>query len=291
MRALTPILILYSVSISQAQDQPVPPRKDCGMCIAKIHTHTRPYEIKIKKEIPYLTTGIIMTSVALLAEHNNPIKPYSAEQVFALDRGSVNPFDRSATYNWSPSAHKASNILISTATFLPIIFIANHHLRSDLIPLAVMSAEVMLVNFGATILMKNLANRARPLTYNTVVPLEERTNATSRESFFSGHASHTTAASIYFAKVVTDYHPDMKTSLKVALWATMTTLPAVTAYLRVRAGKHFPTDVIVGYLVGGSIGYFIPHLHKLQARKSDPKVSVFPNVSPGSATLNMRIRL
>jgi len=280
-----------SVSIVHAQNKSKTHNLDCMLCSKDNHENSQPYKIKFKKEIPYLTTGVILTSVALFAESNNPIQPYSKEQVSALDRSNVNSFDRRATYNWSPSAHKASNILISTATFLPIVFIANHHLRSDLIPLSVMSIEVLMINFGATILMKNIVNRARPLTYNTVVPLEERTNATSRESFFSGHASHTTAASIYFAKVVSDYHPDMRKGLKIALWTTMTTLPALTAYLRVRAGRHFPTDVIVGYLVGASIGYFVPHLHKLQTRKKDSKVSVFPNVGPGSATLNMRIKL
>ena len=40
-------------------------------------------------------------------------------------------------------------------------------------------------------------------------------------------------------------------------------LPAVTGYLRFKAGKHFPTDIIVGYGVGATIGYLVPELHKL----------------------------
>ena len=36
---------------------------------------------------------------------------------------------------------------------------------------------------------------------------------------------------------------------------------ATTANLRVRAGKHFYTDVIIGGIVGMSVGYLVPALH------------------------------
>jgi len=140
-------------------------------------------------------------------------------------------------------------------------------------------------------MVKNLVNRDRPLTYNSNVPLEERMNAMSRESFFSGYSSHSAAASIFFAKVINDYHSDLKNGVKVGLWSTMLTIPAVTAYLSVKAGRHFPSDAIVGYLVGGAIGYFVPHLHKIQSKKSTGKVSLTPVVGPGYATLSMRIKL
>jgi len=39
-------------------------------------------------------------------------------------------------------------------------------------------------------------------------------------------------------------------------------MPAVTAYFRVNTHNHFPTDAIVGYIVGAAIGYFIPEIHK-----------------------------
>jgi len=37
-----------------------------------------------------------------------------------------------------------------------------------------------------------------------------------------------------------------------------------TAYLRVKAGKHFPTDVIVGAVIGSAVGYAVVSLHKMQ---------------------------
>jgi membrane-associated phospholipid phosphatase len=40
-----------------------------------------------------------------------------------------------------------------------------------------------------------------------------------------------------------------------------------TAILRVRAGKHFWTDVLVGYGVGASIGLAVPLMHKIEFQR------------------------
>jgi membrane-associated phospholipid phosphatase len=46
------------------------------------------------------------------------------------------------------------------------------------------------------------------------------------------------------------------------VWTGAITLPAIVGYLRVKAGRHYPSDVIVGYGVGALIGYLVPTLHK-----------------------------
>ena len=64
------------------------------------------------------------------------------------------------------------------------------------------------------------------------------------------------------AKVVSDYHPNMKKGLKAIMWSGAVMIPATTAYLRVTAGRHFPTDVVAGFATGALVGFIIPHLHK-----------------------------
>ena len=46
----------------------------------------------------------------------------------------------------------------------------------------------------------------------------------------------------------------------------------MTAYLRVRAGKHFLTDVIAGYAVGATIGILVPHLHRNQSLNDNKNI-------------------
>jgi len=44
------------------------------------------------------------------------------------------------------------------------------------------------------------------------------------------------------------------------IWTTAALIPAITGYLRVKGGKHFPTDVVVGYVVGALVGILVPRL-------------------------------
>jgi membrane-associated phospholipid phosphatase len=60
--------------------------------------------------------------------------------------------------------------------------------------------------------------------------------------------------------VLHDYFPERKWT-KIT-WGAAAVVPAWTGYQRYKAGKHFPTDVIAGYLVGGACGILIPELHK-----------------------------
>jgi len=43
--------------------------------------------------------------------------------------------------------------------------------------------------------------------------------------------------------------------------------PAYVGYLRYRGLKHFPTDILMGYIIGAGSGILIPHLHKKKGDK------------------------
>ena len=50
---------------------------------------------------------------------------------------------------------------------------------------------------------------------------------------------------------------------KGLVWGSTMSVAALTAYARVAAGRHFPSDVIVGAIVGSAIGHLIPRSHRL----------------------------
>ena len=63
-----------------------------------------------------------------------------------------------------------------------------------------------------------------------------------------------------YAKMYTRSRPNAKPVLVYGLGIG---LAAVTGSLRVDAGKHYPTDVIAGALVGSAIGLFVtPAQHR-----------------------------
>lgn len=240
----------------------------CSICKDHTHAENPPYRLNFKNEIPFIvSSGLILGTGFLAAELNNT-KPYTEQQLGNLNVMSINALDRKAVDNYSPQDATTSDFIRTGVTILPILLLSEHHTKHDITALLAMSAEVMAITFGVTNTVKNVVNRARPLVYNPEVPLDERIGKRSRRSFFSGHTSHTAAAAFFVAKVITDYHPNMNNGTKVALWAVSSSIPAITAYLRVTAGKHFPTDVMAGYAVGAFTGWLIPHLHKVKNKES-----------------------
>ncbi|MEL6536147.1 MAG: phosphatase PAP2 family protein, partial [Bacteroidota bacterium] len=72
------------------------------------------------------------------------------------------------------------------------------------------------------------------------------------------------------AKVFNDYHPD--SPWRYAVWGAAAVVPAVTGWARVGAGKHYYSDVIVGYITGALIGYWVPELHRRWAQQHRQRV-------------------
>lgn len=261
----------------------------CGLCYHHEHNAPPPYHFSWKREIPYLTMGVGLTTAGLLLQNYNPAKPYTAEELEFLDRNDVNSFDRPATYNWDPNAAFRSDVVRTGVVLLPAVFLLNHHTRQDFGALLVMALEVGLINYGLTTTVKNLVNRYRPFVYNENAPTEDRTGAESRLSYYSGHTSHTAAFSFFFAKVINDYHPDMGRASKMALWSFAAIVPAAAGYLRFEAGKHYPTDIMTGYVLGAATGLLIPELHKKPIIKKTG-MKFFPIYLSNGAGLGMQYK-
>ena len=231
-----------------------------------------PYDFSSTKEIPFLiATSIVGLSTAVVQISLEP-ELLSVDYVNSLNATDVNSFDRSAITNYSLTANTTSDYFLYGSALLPATFLLNKKMQDDIIPLALMTVEVFTINYGLTHLTKYTVGRNRPYTYNSSLDEEIRTNSDGKASFFSGHASHTAAISFMTAKVWSDYNPEMQWLPKLSLWTAAALYPGITGYLRVKAGKHFPTDVITGYVVGASIGWLIPHLHK---RNQNMSLSAF----------------
>ena len=261
----------------------------CAICEKHVHEIVyAPYYTEFKRQWPFLIASASIYAAGFILTAANPLEPLSEEEIASLDRNNINSFDRPATSNWSTTAGTASDYVLLGMTVLPVVFLSEHHLKSDIIPLAIMAAEAYLFNYGVTTICKNLAKRVRPYAYNPEVPHEEKTGADTRESFFSGHTSQTAAATFLFANVIKDYHPNMRPGLKRAMWIFAATVPAVEGYLRVQAGKHFPTDVITGYIIGATSGWLIPRLHRYQKTRYKYEIGFLPSREGMMMSFNFR---
>jgi membrane-associated phospholipid phosphatase len=202
------------------------------------------------------------------------------KEIRGLDPGTVNVFDRGATRNWSPTwAHRSDAFRGSVfgAAALLLGGEAVHAMADgrsdDAVTLGAMFGEAALLTAGATYLTKVVAGRRRPFLYNEDLSVEERYLIASTGSdkptmsFFSGHASAAFAAATFSSTVFQNAHGT--SALSHLVWGSTLSLATLTAYARVKAGVHFPSDVIVGALVGGTIGYLIPSFHEVDEGEED----------------------
>ncbi len=217
-----------------------------------------PYQLNWKKEAAILGAGAIPMGIGHHLRSN--IAPLTEQEVLSLQTKSLAGIDRIAVEQNSPNAYRASNYFLNASFALPLFFLAEKQARNDFPTIALLYSETMLFNSGLTLLAKSSFQRPRPFVFNLEAELESKQSLHARSSFFSGHTSNVAANTFFAAKVFSDYYPDSK--WKPVVWSIAAAAPAITGYLRVRAGKHYPSDVICGYAVGALAGYFIPHLHK-----------------------------
>jgi len=215
------------------------------------------YDLSYKLDIPLGVAGIgALTYSFFLSKTNHAPK---LEETPSLRRSDIRKFDRSATYRWSPPTATASDVLMYSSIAMPGLLFINREVRQERY-VSLLYVETMALTAGITNLLKEITHRHRPYVYNENAPDEKKTEKDAARSFFSGHTSLSASSMFFMATVYSDLNPDSR--LKPLVWTSAAVLPAATGLLRYFAGKHYPTDIIVGYIVGGAIGFFVPYLHK-----------------------------
>ncbi|NND08358.1 MAG: phosphatase PAP2 family protein [Saprospiraceae bacterium] len=218
-----------------------------------------PYETNGNTERSIMLPGGIALGSSLLIGSKN--KPLSADQLEKLNPRNIWGVDRWVTKQFSKKAAKTSDVLLYSSYAVPLTTLLGAKTRKDFGQVGLFALEGLLLNTAATNLTKVLAKRIRPFVYNPSAPLPPKLAKNALYSFFSGHTSN--VATMYFltATVLQDFYPNK--GFNNIIWPTAVIIPAVTGYLRMRAGKHFLTDVLTGYVVGAFFGILVPQLHRL----------------------------
>jgi len=220
---------------------------------------TTPYQLEWSSGLAIAGSGILTFAIGERASARmdllrlQDIEQLSTSDVFALDRF--------ATRQNSTAADKISDYSGYGSVILPMVLFARDGPRQHYDQVSSMYAQVFMLNYGITHLVKNTVRRPRPYTFNRDVPLSLKRIKNARRSFFSGHTSFAAANKYFTAKVFSDFDPS--SNAKHWVWTGAIVLPAITGTTRVLAGKHYWTDVIVGYAVGAGIGLLIPQLNLL----------------------------
>jgi undecaprenyl-diphosphatase len=201
-----------------------------------------------------------LLSLILSTGEIRPTPPGDPDVLLSIDRVAV-------TQTIDPNANMRSNVALYAAygyALLDPILSGVRDGRRALLVDGVMYAESIALTQAFTYATKIGVRRPRPIDYAQCGDTPNAPGCTSTDlqlSFFSGHASTTGAIA-----ATATYLAFMRSGPRhVRPWITLgvgTLLTAFVSYERVRAGEHFPTDVIMGSLAGAGIGVLVPHFHR-----------------------------
>lgn len=236
-----------------------------------------PYRFTLKKEliISIGSAALIGSGIVL----NLSQTQLDSATVVNGNTKNIPSFDLQAVHQFDDRYLVASDVLLFTSMAMPFISFVDKRVSGHAFEIIGLYAETMAVNQGIYQLTTGLITRRRPLTYNIdtnssgepIVSLSAKLAKGVSNSFFSGHTSTAAAATFFGARVFTDFRPHSK--LVPFVWGAAVAVPGFVAYSRYKAGKHFPSDVATGYIVGAAVGYLIPTIHK---SKQAENISLFP---------------
>jgi len=226
------------------------------------------YSINKKVELS-LTLALFMSNYVGF-QYLNKKDPLTVDEINALDANDIWWLDRIATQQDPDTRnkyHNASDVIMNVTIALPALLVVDKNIRKDWLDLLVLYMETHALNSSLYLGVSAFTNRIRPFVYHPDIAIEDKTISGTRESFFSGHTSTTATASFFMAKVYSDYHPELGNK-KYWVFGAALIPPLVVGALRVKAMKHFPTDIASGIVVGAAMGILVPHLHKKKKNKN-----------------------
>jgi membrane-associated phospholipid phosphatase len=172
------------------------------------------------------------------------------------------PFDCATRQTFSSSAAQWSNGLLLVTVALPATLQVGAGVDEAGGKRLLVYGETLSLTLALTSVTKYLVRRPRPYVYHSdprVSDYAERRGKDSHLSFLSGHTAMAFGAAVSGSYLFTQTSGDR--GARAGVWGTELFLAATTAGLRVRAGQHFPSDALVGAVVGTGLGVAIPSLH------------------------------
>jgi undecaprenyl-diphosphatase len=189
---------------------------------------------------------------------------FDRNNLIAIDRGAVTATpDENAT----ALSNVGLGIAVAFAVADPILSaVREKSLQTGLVD-AILYAESAALTNALTNMVKLAVRRPRPRAYIDAEahrddPTYSNSSTDSALSFFSGHASGTAALG-----ATATYLAFVRSPNTARPWITLAVAASLTTFVsiqRVRAGRHFPTDVIAGSVAGAGVGVIVPHLHRAE---------------------------
>lgn len=146
-----------------------------------------------------------------------------------------------------------------TPFFLALAYILYKKIGGKKLALLFVTIAVMIVfTDQVTNLVKDTVQRLRPCNDLEIKHLIRIIKSSDTFSYFSGHASNSTAGMTIIFLILRRYY---KHTYLIFLF------PLIFAYSRIYLGLHFPLDIITGYAFGALSGFLFYKIYELIIKK------------------------
>lgn len=235
----------------------------------------------INKAIDYPVTLVVGLEAVYAMKVIYGKEPTTDKDLLALNRNNIPAFDRWATRYHDLNIDKKSYYPFYGAMPLPLLLLLDKNIARDKWAIGTMYLEAFAFEGFLYTGAGYLANRYRPDVYNTALDKGYREGGNNRNSFFAGHVAVVANGTFFLAKVYNDYHP--RAGVRWVFYGGATAATLGMGYLRLAAGKHFPSDIVAGALVGTACGLLTPEIHKNRHRKPQ-RWTMTPDMNEKGAT-------
>ncbi|MDP2038649.1 MAG: phosphatase PAP2 family protein [Ignavibacteria bacterium] len=226
-----------------------------------------PYNVNYWVTGSILTVGLTTNLIGITTVLGK--KDVTLAEIQSLDKSVINNLDY-WVLKLDPTKASAnadySDYVLGASLVMPGLLFFDKSIKHDWFDILLMYTETMSITtniFEWSFLGPTFQNRLRPLTYYEELTYDEKKSGHNRNSFYSGHVASAAASTFFMAKVYSDYHPEIGNN-KYLLYAAAIVPPLVLGYFRIKALKHFTSDVMVGIGIGALCGILIPELHRIK---------------------------
>lgn len=224
------------------------------------------YSLTLSNDIPITMVAAFTSGFGSYLYSRMEVPDHVRNQDFLL------PWDRKFAGRYSESADFLSDVgsLLTVAPFVvggTALYSGSSDLK-EFGTFSLMLVQAALFQSGINLAFRSIELWPRPFVYSLSgdgKKMAEKAKGEAYGSFFSGHSSAAFTVAVFTSEWFAQTHPNSANTGVVRALAF--SLAGLEGALRIAAGKHYPTDVVVGALVGTAVSYGVLVLHKNQGEK------------------------
>ena len=212
-------------------------------------------------EVDKLESFIFISSALALDLSNNYFDRQLIEaptnlELDVLDENDVPFFDRIGLQPYSATLKDYSDYTayLAIGSTLYCLYESDKEILLDNL---LVFSEIMIAQSAIAKWTKTLSHRYRPFVYDENVSYDKKKQRNSQHSFYSMHSS-----TVFAAATSGYYYYSINYGHNIFMGSILFGSASATAILRVAAAQHFPSDVIIGAIVGSGVSYVICKYHQ-----------------------------